>query len=111
MSRAVKLNSNTMLHNIDLHAATGALGGDALIKVNPGEQAVPRWRATRPGVFVYHCAPEGMIPWHVVSAMHGTVMVLPRDGLKDGDGKPLHYAKIFYIGENDLYVPKDENGK
>jgi nitrite reductase (NO-forming) len=43
--------------------------------------------------------------------MHGTVMVLPRDGLKDGDGKPLHYDKIFYIGENDLYVPKDANGK
>jgi nitrite reductase (NO-forming) len=52
-----------------------------------------------------------MIPWHVVSGMHGTVMVLPRDGLKDGNGKSLHYDKIFYIGENDLYVPKDEKGK
>ncbi len=107
----VNPETNAMPHNIDLHAATGALGGGALTKVNPGEQAVLRWKATRPGVFVYHCAPEGMIPWHVVSGMHGTVMVLPRDGLKDGDGKPLHYDKIFYIGENDLYVPKDENGK
>jgi nitrite reductase (NO-forming) len=103
--------TNTMPHNIDLHAATGGLGGGALTEVNPGEQAVLRWKATRPGVFVYHCAPAGMIPWHVVSGMHGTVMVLPRDGLKDGDGKPLRYDKIFYIGENDLYVPKDENGK
>lgn len=107
----VNPETNSMPHNIDLHAATGALGGGALTKVNPGEQVVLRWKATRPGVFVYHCAPEGMIPWHVVSGMHGTVMVLPRDGLKDGDGKPLHYDKIFYIGENDLYVPKDENGK
>ncbi len=107
----VNPETNTMPHNIDLHAATGALGGGALTKVNPGEQAVLRWKATRPGVFVYHCAPEGMIPWHVISGMHGTVMVLPRDGLKDGDGKPLHYDKLFYIGENDLYVPKDENGK
>jgi nitrite reductase (NO-forming) len=103
--------TNSMPHNIDLHSSTGALGGGALTKVNPGEQAVLRWKATRPGVFVYHCAPEGMVPWHVVSGMHGTVMVLPRDGLKDGDGKPLHYDKIFYIGENDLYVPKDANGK
>jgi nitrite reductase (NO-forming) len=79
--------------------------------VNPGEQVVLRWKATRPGVFVYHCAPEGMIPWHVVSGMHGTVMVLPRDGLKDAEGKALRYDKIFYIGENDLYVPKDEKGK
>jgi nitrite reductase (NO-forming) len=103
--------TNAMPHNIDLHSATGALGGGALTKVNPGEQAVLRWKATRPGVFIYHCAPEGMIPWHVISGMHGTVMVLPRDGLKDGDGKPLRYDRIFYVGENDLYVPKDENGK
>lgn len=107
----VNPETNTMPHNIDLHAATGALGGGALTKVNPGEQAVLRWKATRPGVFVYHCAPEGMIPWHVVSGMHGTVMVLPREGLKDADGKPLHYDKIFYVGENDFYLPKDESGK
>jgi nitrite reductase (NO-forming) len=107
----VNPETNAMPHNIDLHSATGALGGGALTKVNPGEQAVLRWKATRPGVFIYHCAPEGMIPWHVVSGMHGTVMVLPREGLKDGDGKPLHYDKIFYVGENDFYVPKDENGK
>lgn len=103
--------SNSMPHNIDLHSSTGALGGGALTRVNPGEQAVLRWKATRAGVFVYHCAPEGMVPWHVVSGMHGTVMVLPRDGLKDGAGKPLHYDKAYYVGENDLYVPKDEKGK
>ena len=103
--------TNTMPHNIDLHAATGGLGGGALTHVNPGEQMVLRWKATRPGVFIYHCAPEGMIPWHVVSGMHGVVMVLPRDGLKDGGGKPLHYDKVFYIGENDLYVPKGADGK
>ena len=107
----VNPETNTMPHNIDLHAATGGLGGGALTQVNPGEQTVLRWKATRPGVFIYHCAPEGMIPWHVVSGMHGVVMVLPRDGLKDEKGKPLHYDKVFYIGENDLYVPKDENGK
>jgi len=61
--------TNTMPHNIDFHSATGALGGAALTLVNPGEQAVLRWKADRPGVFVYHCAPEGsMIPWHVAAA-------------------------------------------
>ena len=107
----VNPETNSMPHNIDLHSATGGLGGGALTHVNPGEQVVLRWKATRAGVFVYHCAPEGMIPWHVVSGMHGTVMVLPRDGLKDREGKALRYDKIFYIGENDLYVPKDTNGK
>ncbi len=107
----VNPETNTMPHNVDFHAATGALGGAALTNVNPGEQAVLRFKATRAGVFVYHCAPTGMIPWHVVSGMSGAVMVLPRDGLKDGDGKPLHYDRIYYIGENDLYIPRDENGK
>ena len=108
----VNPETNTMPHNIDFHSATGALGGGALTLINPGEQVVLRWKADRTGVFVYHCAPEGsMIPWHVVSGMHGTVMVLPREGLKDGNGKPLRYDRIYYIGEHDLYLPRDENGK
>lgn len=108
----VNPETNTMPHNIDFHSATGALGGAALTLVNPGEQVVLRWKADRAGVFVYHCAPEGsMIPWHVVSGMHGAVMVLPRDGLKDGSGKALKYDRIYYVGEHDLYVPRDENGK
>jgi nitrite reductase (NO-forming) len=108
----VNPDSNTMAHNIDLHAATGAGGGAELTMVNPGEQAVLRFKATRTGAFVYHCAPGGpMIPWHVVSGMSGTIMVLPRDGLKDGDGHPLRYDRIYYIGESDLYVPRDDKGK
>ena len=107
----VNPDSNMMPHNIDFHSATGALGGAALTLINPGEQVVLRWKADRTGVFVYHCAPEGsMIPWHVVSGMHGTVMVLPRDGLKDGNGKPLRYDRVYYVGEHDLYVPRDANG-
>ncbi|RED37946.1 dissimilatory nitrite reductase (NO-forming) copper type apoprotein [Rhodopseudomonas thermotolerans] len=104
--------TNTMPHNIDFHASTGALGGGALTLINPGEQVVLRFKADRAGTFVYHCAPGGnMIPWHVVSGMNGAMMVLPREGLKDRDGKPLHYDRIYYVGEQDMYVPKDEHGK
>ena len=107
----VNPGSNSMPHNIDFHAATGALGGGALTLVNPGEQVKLRFKATRTGTFVYHCAPEGpMIPWHVVSGMAGTIMVLPRDGLKNDKGEPIVYDKVFYIGENDFYVPRDEDG-
>jgi nitrite reductase (NO-forming) len=103
--------NNTMQHNIDFHAATGALGGGSLTLVNPGEKTILRFRATRPGVFVYHCAPGGpMIPWHVVSGMSGAILVLPRDGLKDHLGQPISYDRIYYIGENDFYIPKDETG-
>jgi len=108
----VNPDTNSMPHNVDFHSATGALGGAELSLVNPGEQVTIRWKATRTGTFVYHCAPGGpMIPWHVVSGMNGAVMVLPREGLTDGKGKPLHYDRAVYIGEQDMYVPKDEKGK
>ncbi len=104
--------SNELQHNIDFHAATGALGGAQLTLVHPGQQVVLRWKATRPGVFVYHCAPGGpMIPYHVVAGMSGAIMVLPREGLTDGNGKPLRYDRVYYIGENDLYIPRDASGK
>jgi nitrite reductase (NO-forming) len=102
--------TNAMPHNVDFHAATGALGGAKLTNVNPGEQVTLRFKADRSGVFVYHCAPEGTVPWHVVSGMSGTLMVLPRDGLKDAQGKRLHYDRVYTIGEFDLYIPKDEKG-
>jgi nitrite reductase (NO-forming) len=52
-----------------------------------------------------------MIPWHVVSGMSGAIMVLPRRGLTDRNGDPLHYDRVYYIGENDFYVPRDAHGK
>ena len=103
--------SNSLEHNIDFHASTGAMGGGALTHVQPGEKAVLRFRATKPGVFVYHCAPGGiMVPWHVVSGMNGALMVLPRDGLKDHLGNPVRYDRAYYIGEQDFYVSQDKNG-
>lgn len=102
--------SNTMPHNIDFHAATGALGGAGLTLINPGESTVLRFKATKAGVFVYHCAPPGMVPWHVTSGMNGAIMVLPREGLTDGKGQVLPYDRVYYVGEQDFYVPRDEKG-
>lgn len=108
----VNPKNSTLVHNIDFHAATGALGGGALTHVAPGEEVVLRFKATKPGVFVYHCAPGGvMIPWHVVSGMNGAIMVLPRDGLRDAQGKQIKYDRAYFIGEQDFYIPKDANGK
>ena len=102
---------SVMEHNIDFHASTGALGGGGLTHIYPGEETVLRWKATKPGCFTYHCAPGGdMIPYHVCHGMNGAIMVLPRDGLKDKDGNPLRYDSIAYFGEQDYYLPKDENG-
>jgi nitrite reductase (NO-forming) len=108
----VNPKESMMSHNIDLHAVTGALGGAGLTLVNPGEKATIRFKATKAGVFVYHCAPGGpMIPYHVVQGMNGAIMVLPRDGLKDGNDNSLRYDRAYYIGEQDFYVPKGPDGK
>ena len=102
---------NMMEHNIDFHAATGAMGGGEISLIQPGEQVVFRFRALKAGVFVYHCAPGGeMIPYHVCHGMNGAIMVLPRGGLVDGQGNPLTYDRAIYIGEQDFYLAKDENG-
>ena len=103
--------SNSMAHNIDFHASTGALGGGGLTHVLPGQEVVMRFKATKAGTFVYHCAPGGqMIPYHVVHGMNGAIMVLPRKGLDDGKGNPLSYNKIFYIGEQDHVCPQRRGG-
>jgi nitrite reductase (NO-forming) len=100
------------MHNIDFHAATGALGGGPISKVKPGEEVTIRFKATKAGAFVYHCAPFGsMIPYHVVAGMNGVIMVLPREGLKDNNGKSVHYDKAFYIADQDYYIPTDEYGE
>ena len=57
----VNPEANILEHSIDFHASTGALGGAALTHVFPGEEVVIRWKATKAGVFVYHCAPG--TPW------------------------------------------------
>ena len=103
---------NTFMHNIDFHASTGAMGGGELTKVAPGQEVVFRFKATKAGVFVYHCAPGGlMIPYHVVSGMNGAIMVLPRDGLKDQKGALVKYDKAYYIGEQDFYIPSSSDGE
>lgn len=108
----VNPSTNTMQHNIDFHAATGAMGGGSLTLINPGEQAVLRFKATKSGVFVYHCAPGGSnIPYHVVSGMNGAIMVLPRNGLRNEKNQPITYDKAYYIGEQDFYLPTDTSGE
>ena len=104
----VNSESNTFLHNIDFHAATSAMGTGGLAKVIPGQEVAVRFKATKTGIFAYHCAPGSlMTPYHVVTGMNGSVMVLPRDGLKDNRGNTIEYDRAFYIGEQGFYVPHD----
>ncbi len=104
--------TNQMFHNIDFHAATGAMGGASITGIEPGEKTILRFKATKPGVFVYHCAPGGRVtPFHVVGGMNGAILVLPKDGLRDAKNKKIDYDKAYYLGEQDFYLPKDSSGQ
>lgn len=88
-------------HNIDFHAATGALGGGAVSIVGPGQETTFRFQAIKEGVFLYHCAIPP-IPFHVTSGMYGAIIVLPKDGLPNVD-------KQFYLMEGDFYTEPSED--
>lgn len=88
-------------HNVDFHAATGALGGGGVSTVAPGQQTTFRFQTLKEGAFVYHCAIPP-IPFHVTSGMYGSIIVLPRGGLPEVD-------KQFYLMEGDFYTEPSED--
>ncbi|MDA0771135.1 MAG: copper-containing nitrite reductase [Chloroflexi bacterium] len=88
-------------HNVDFHAATGALGGGGVSTVSPGKQTTFRFQVLKEGAFVYHCA-VAPIPMHVTSGMYGSIIVLPTGGLPDVD-------KQFYLMEGDFYTKPSED--
>ena len=89
-------------HNVDFHAATGALGGGAVSIVGPGAQTTIRFQTVKEGVFLYHCA----VAPHVTSERYVAIVVLPKDGLPDVD-------KQFYFMEGEFYTvpPLDDPAK
>ncbi len=92
---------NTMPHNIDLHAVTGAGGGASSSFTAPGHQTQFSFQALNPGVFVYHCAtaPVGM---HVANGMYGLIVVEP----DEGSGYPA-VDQEFYVMQGDFYTRGD----
>ena len=87
--------SSIFPHNVDFHAATGALGGGAASIVGPGQQTNFRFQTLKEGAFVYHCA-IAPITMHVTSGMYGSIIVLPKGGLSD-------VGQEFYLMEGDFY--------
>lgn len=83
-------------HSIDLHAVTGPGGGAQLTQVKDGETKTFRFRANRPGVYVYHCA-SPHVPTHIANGMYGLIVVEPKEGLPKVD-------REFYVMQGELYT-------
>lgn len=83
-------------HSIDLHAVEGPGGGAVFMQTAPGETHAFQFKATRPGVYVYHCA-SPHIPTHVASGMYGLILVEPKEGLAKVD-------REYYVMQGELYT-------
>jgi len=83
-------------HSIDLHAVIGPGGGATLMQVKSGETKAFEFTATRPGLYVYHCA-SPHIPTHIANGMYGMILVEPAGGLSKVD-------REFYIMQGELYT-------
>lgn len=83
-------------HSIDFHAVLGPGGGAIATDAAPGETKSFRFKATRPGLYVYHCATP-MVARHVANGMYGLILVEPEDGLPPVD-------REFYVMQGEVYT-------
>lgn len=89
-------SSSMMMHNVDFHAVTGPGGGAKATESGPGETRGFEFKATHPGLFVYHCA---VMPaaQHIASGMYGLILVEPEGGLPKVD-------REFYVMQGEIYT-------
>jgi nitrite reductase (NO-forming) len=83
-------------HSIDLHAVIGPGGGAHIMQTTTGETKVLRFKATRPGIYVYHCA-SPHVPSHIANGMYGMILIEPKGGLPPVD-------KEFYVVQGEFYT-------
>jgi len=96
--------SSHMAHSVDFHAALGPGGGAALSQTSPGQSKTFTFKATTPGLFVYHCGTR-MIAEHMANGMYGLILVEPEKGLSQVDHE-------YYIMQGEIYTaePKGKEG-
>lgn len=72
-------NSGDMMHGASIHAAYTQTS-QHVGAIEPGESKSVTFRATTPGVYMYHCAPGGhAIPMHVMFGQYGMMVVEPKE--------------------------------
>lgn len=72
-------NNGDTMHGASIHAAY-AQTSRHVGSILPGQTRSVTFRATTPGVFMYHCAPGGhAIPMHVMFGQYGMIVVEPKD--------------------------------
>jgi nitrite reductase (NO-forming) len=83
-------------HSIDLHAVQGPGGGAELTRAAPNATESFRFKAMKPGIYIYHCG-SPHVPTHVANGMYGMILVEPKGGLSPVD-------REFYVVQGEFYT-------
>jgi nitrite reductase (NO-forming) len=86
-------------HSIALGATVGGGGGAFVTQILPGEEASFSFKATAPGLFVYHCATPS-IAHHIANGMYGLILVEPEGGLPPVD-------REYYVMQGEIYTAQE----
>ena len=88
-------NGGSIPHSIDFHAARIA-PNVAFRDVAPGESFTFKFRASDPGVFMYHCGTKPVLA-HIANGMYGAIVVDPAKPLPHADHEYVLVASEWYL--------------
>jgi nitrite reductase (NO-forming) len=97
-------NSGAIPHSVDFHAARVA-PDKAFTDVMPGQSVSYTFRASDPGVFMYHCGTKPVL-MHIANGMYGAIVVEPPAGvLPKADKNYVLVASEWYLSSDGLKAP------
>ncbi|WP_067727433.1 multicopper oxidase domain-containing protein [Oceanobacillus damuensis] len=90
-------------HSMDFHAVHTA-PDTGFADVAPNEEGTFVYKASSPGVFMYHCGTAPVLS-HIANGMHGVIIVKPADGYPTDD----EIDREFVLIQNEWYQYNDLN--
>ena len=97
------VNGGAIPHSMDFHAARIA-PNKAFVDVAPGESFTFRFKATDPGVFMYHCGTKPVLA-HIANGMYGAIVVDPATPLPKADREYVLVASEWYLNGDGVAEP------
>lgn len=90
--------AHDMDHSIDFHSALTPWDRD-FRDVKPGESIAFYWKASYPGVWMYHCGTDPVIR-HIANGMFGAAIVDPKGGRPRAREYVLVQSELFHSTED-----------
>lgn len=97
------VNGGQIPHSMDFHAARIA-PNVAFKDVAPGESFTFRFKASDPGVYMYHCGTKPVLA-HIANGMYGAIVVQPKEGLPKADNEYVLVGSEWYMDGDGIEKP------